>query len=310
MGLVRSMTAVLRSRRAAESEVTRLEAAVTRWQGEAETKRAQLVELRASAGAVVFADETGTASRTLALNAQDLQFQIDGAEAASVVAEQQLREAREELALAQAAEKRQEAVKLTAVAEAHQGKVNDLLRQLTELDGATYIPEPRLTGAELQAEFARTGGPYTAPVEPRAWGLHDQAAALLREAQALEAPVLERRAAQERAAAPLVPAADISVPAWNDIDSDTIISCRVSEGIGSAVFEIGHGDSFRHLVTLPDVAGRRSWGQRVRFQPGGRQEIRCNGEVLAKAERPGRLMTDGIARQWVELSPAERELVR
>jgi hypothetical protein len=291
---------VLRSRTKAESEVARAEQAVARWQGEAESKRAELAELRASAGATVFADDTGTASRTLAYSALDLQFQIDGAEAATVVAEQQLHEARQELVMAQAAEKRDQAARLSAEAEVLQGKVDDLLRQLTALDGATYVPEPELGLAEREAVMIQHGR-YVLPVVPRADVLREEAGALLAEVAAMERPVLEERRTREAALRSLVPSAQIDVPAWDDIDSDTIISCRVSEGTGSARFEIGRDESFRHLVTLPDEQGRRSFGQRVRLQPGGKQEIRCNGEVLAKAERPGRLKNDGLARWWVQL---------
>jgi hypothetical protein len=289
---------VMRARRSAESEVTRLEQAVTRWQGEAEAKRAELVELRTSMGERVYADETGTASREISSAAMDLQFQVDGAEAAAAVADRQLRDARSELALAQAAEKRQEAAKLTAVADAHQAKVDELLAQLEALDGPRYVP---FQPSAEDRQYALQTNQSLSWIGSKADLLRDPIAPLLAEADALEAPVLAERRAREVATRPLVPSAQIDVPAWDDIDSDTTISCRVSEGAGSAHFEIGRDESFRHLVTLPDEQGRRSFAQRLRLQPGGKQEIRCNGEVLAKAERPGRLVSNGLGSFWVQL---------
>jgi hypothetical protein len=300
MGVVKTMTAALKARRTAESEVTRLEAAVLRWQREAEQKRAELAELRASVGARVFADETGTVSRELAQNALDLQFQIEGAEAATQVAEQQLHEARQELVMAQAAEKRDQAAKLTREADAHQAKVDELLRQLEELDGPRYVPY--VPSVEEQ-EALRRRGELIEWIIPKADALRGPAEDLLAEVQAMEAPVLEERRAREAAARPLVPSAQINVPAWDDMNSDSQLSCRVSEGFGSATFEMVTGGQHGgvEVVTLPDAQGRRIWGKRVRIQPGGGgAEIRCTGEVLAKETRPGRLMNDGFAHWWVK----------
>jgi hypothetical protein len=68
------------------------------------------------------------------------------------------------------------------------------------------------------------------------------------------------------------------------------------------VFTSGqHGG--REVVTLPGANGVRYWGKRVKLQAGGGgAEIRCNGEVLAKEVRPGRLKNDGLAHWWVELT--------
>lgn len=298
MGLV---SRVLRSLKKAESEVARLEQAVIRWQREADTKRGELAELRASVGARVFADETGTVSRSLAQDALDLQFQVEGAEAATRVAEEQLDEARDELTLARAAEKREEVGKLTAVADAHQAKVDELLRQLEELDGPRYVPDRPSHDEVSHAIQMGRSMEWTAS---KADLLRDPIAPLLAEAEALEAPVLEKRRAREAALRPLVPSARIDVPAWDDIDSDSGVYCSVTEGCGSATFEVG-----AETVTLPDDQGRRAWGRRLKVQPGGSLEIRCNGEVLAKASRPGRLVSNGLGSFWVELSPAERALV-
>jgi hypothetical protein len=143
MGLVKSVTAALKARRSAESEVTRLERSVASWEDEAERTAAELVDLEASAGAVMDSDDPRAAAREMAGKAMELRFLIDGARAAAEKSRLQLRDAREELALAQAAEKRQEAAKLTAEADAHQAKVDDLLRQLEELDGPRYVPTSR-----------------------------------------------------------------------------------------------------------------------------------------------------------------------
>ena len=297
------MSRVLKAIRSAESEVTRLEGAVARWQGEAEAKRAELAELRASAGQRVFADETGTASRTLALEAQDLQFQIEGAEAAAVVAEQQLEEARDELALAVAVEKRDQAAKLTREADEHQAKVDALLNQLEALDGPRYVPfEPsaddRRYAAQMNHELSW--------IVSKAVLMRDPIAPLLAEAEALERPVQEKRAARERAAASLTPSAQIIAPAWDDIDSTTQLSCSVTEGRGTATFEVSAGgqQGGNWTVSLPDEQGRRSWGRSVKIQAGGGHAvIRCNGEVLAQVTRPGRLLNDGLAHWWVETDP-------
>jgi hypothetical protein len=300
MGLVRTMAAVLRSLRAAESEVGRLEGVVARWQREAEAKQAALAELKASVGRRVLA---GEGSRELAVEAMDLEFAIEGAAAAARVAEEQLAEARDELALAQAAERRQKAEKLTGQADAHQAKVDELLRQLEELDGPRYVlyqpsAEEQKYAAEMNRRLEWT--------IPKGEVIRGQVAQLLAEAEALEAPVLEKRRAREAASRPLVASAEIRVPAWDDVDSDSHVSCSVSEGAGSATFEVLSVNlpGAREVVTLPDALGRRSWGRKLRIPAGGgTAEVRCSGQVLAKETRPGRLMNDGLARWWVELDP-------
>lgn len=293
---------VMRALTKAESEVTRLEAAVLRWQREAEQKRAELGELKASVGARVFADETGTVSRELAQNALDLEFQIAGAEAATQVAEQQLHEARQELDMARAAEKRDQAAKLTAAADAHQAKVDELLRQLEELDGPRYVPYVPSIDDQKHLLAMQGRVEWTAS---KADLLRDPIGPLLAEAEALEAPVLAERRAREAAARPLVPSAQIDVPAWDDMNSDSVLTCRVSEGFGSATFEVITGGQHGgvQVVTLPDEQGRRIWGKRVRITPGGGgAEIRCDGEVLAKETRAGRLKSNGLLHWWVDLS--------
>jgi hypothetical protein len=80
--------------------------------------------------------------------------------------------------------------------------------------------------------------------------------------------VLAERRAREMAARPVVPSAEIRVPAWDDIDSGSDLTCRVSEGPGFANFEISasgqQGGTW--TVTLPDEQGRRRWGKRVKLQ--------------------------------------------
>lgn len=291
---------VLRSLRSAESEVTRLEAAVLRWLREADAKRRELEELRASVGARVFADETGTVSRSLAQDALDLQFQVEGAEAATRVAEEQLAEARDELTLALAAEKRDQAAKLTAEADAHQSKVDALLRQLEELDGPRYVPYAPSIDEQKQLMAMQGRVEWTVS---KADLLRDPIGPLLAEAEALEAPVLEKRRAREAASRPLVPSAGIDVPAWDDIHGDSRVYCSVDEGGGTATFEVHvsgqQGGTW--TVTLPDEQGRRAWGRRVRIEPGGGgASVRCNGEVLAKEVRPGRFMSNGLGTFWVQ----------
>lgn len=303
MGLVKSMAAALRSLKAAESEVSRLEGVVARWQREATAKQEALAELKASVGVRVLA---GEGSRELAVEAMDLEFAIEGAAAAALVAEEQLAEARDDLALAQAAEIRQKAEKLTREADAHQAKVDELLRQLEELDGPRYVPyQPTADERNYALQMNH-------PLEwtlSKADLLRDPIAPLLAEAEALEAPVLEKRRARDAAARPLVPSARIDLPAWDDVDARSSVSCSVSEGAGSATFEIlcGSLDAGREVVTLPDDQGRRAWSRNLRIQAGGgTAEIRCNGQVLAKETRPGRLKNDGLAHWWVELSPEQQ----
>lgn len=142
MGRVRRF---MRAITQAESEVSRLEQAVVRWQGEAEQKQTELAELEATAGDRVLADETGTLARTLAVDAQELRFLIDGARAAAEAAARQLRTARADLCRAKAAEARQEAEALHRQADAHQVQVDALLAQLHDLDGVDYVwmePDP------------------------------------------------------------------------------------------------------------------------------------------------------------------------
>jgi hypothetical protein len=294
----------------AEAEVARLEQAEARWLSDAAVKRQALADLEATAGEQVLADETGTVGRQLAVDATELRYGIDGAEKAAQAARRQLADARGDLALAQAAIKREEAAKLTAVADAHDAKVGELLRQLRELEGVDYAwHQPSVD--EQHAMRAR--GERVEWTIPNGDVLRNPVAALLAEAEALEAPVLEERRAREAAARPLAPSATISVPRWDDVDSDSQVSCRVSEGAGSATFEVSVGgqQGGTWTVTLPDEQGRRAWGKRVRIQAGGGgATIRCNGQVLAKDTRPGRLMNDGLARWWVDATrcPGCRQL--
>jgi hypothetical protein len=279
-----------------------LERSVASWEDEAERTAAELAELEESASSIMDADDPRAAARERAGKAMELRFLIDGARAAAEKSRLQLRDAREELALAQAAEKRQEAAKLTAEADELQGKLDELLRQLTALDGATYVPEAELGYEERQAVMLREGR-YVVPPQPRADVLRDEAAALIVAAERLEQPVFDERRARAEREAPLVPSASILVPAWDDIDSDSHLTCRVSEGVGSATFEAITGGQHGgvEIVTLPDEQGRRIWGKRVKVQAGGGgAEIRCNDQVLAKEVRPGQLMNDGMARWWVD----------
>lgn len=301
MGLVNRVMRTLTKK--AESEVARLEQAVVRWQSEAEQKRQELAELEAAAGERIFSGQV--TPRELAVDKDELRFSVDGALAAAKAAERHLLEARQELALAQAAEKRDQAARLTAEADALQEKVDALLGQLTELDGATYVPQPELFGAEREA--AVNNGGYELPVQPRADVLRDQAAALLGEAQRLEERVAEERRQIAEQETPIVPRATIRVPAWDDVDSDSHISCSVGQGPGSATFEVqtsgntGTGLHPNHfVVTLPDEEGRRHWGRPVRIPPGGSAEVRCGGQVIAKEQRPGRLVGNGLGSWWVE----------
>jgi hypothetical protein len=286
MGLVKSVTAALKARRSAESEVTRLERSVASWEDEAERTAAELAELEASASSIMDADDPRAAARERAGKAMELRFLIDGARAAAEKSRLQLRDAREELSLAQAAEKRQEAAKLTAEADAHQAKVDALLDQLEALDAARYVPyfpSPE----EQQAIMARDGRfEWT---HPTGEAIRYPVAQLLVDAETLEAPVIEARRAREAAARPLVASAEIQVPDWDDLDSDSGVTCRVSEGFGTATFEVLTGGQHGgvQVVTLPDEQGRRVWGKRVRIQPGGGgAEIRSDGEVLAGASTP------------------------
>jgi chemotaxis protein histidine kinase CheA len=296
---------VMRALTKAQSEVTRLEALIERCRNDAETHREELARLQASAGDAVLAamddpQAARAAARERAVASQELQFLVTGHLAAAEAAELQLRDAREELALAQAAEKRQQAAKLTAEADAHQGKVDALLDQLEELDGPRYVPE---RPSPDDHAYALQMGRSVSWILSKTDLLREPIGPLLAEAEALEAPVLEARRAREAASRPLVPSASIMVPAWDDIDSDSQLVCQVSEGAGSATFEVRAGgqQGGTWTVTLPDETGRRSWGRRVKLQAGGGgAEIRCNGEVLAKETRPGRLMNDGFARWWVE----------
>lgn len=301
MGLVKTVTAALKARRSAESEVTRLERALASWEDEADRTAAELAELESSASSIMDAEDPRAAAREMSGRAMELRFLIDGARAAAEKSRLQLRDAREELALAQAAEKRQQAAKLTAEADAHQAKVDALLDQLEALDGARYVPYFP-TPEEQQAIMARDGRfEWT---HPTGEAMRYPVAQLLADAETLEAPALEARRAREAAAGPLFASARIDVPAWDDLDSDSGVQCSVSEGHGSATFEVITGGQHGgvQVVTLPDEQGRRAWGKRVRIQAGGGgAEIRCNGAVLAKETRPGRLMNDGFARWWVEL---------
>lgn len=294
------LAAALKARRVAESEVVRLERAVSTWEDEAERTAGELAELEASAGQLMNAEDPHTAARDMAGKAMELRFLIDGARAAAQTARQQLVSAREELALAQAVEKRQAAAKLIAEADEHQAKVDALLDQLQVLDGVRYVPRFP-TPEEQQAIMHRDG--RVEITLPTGEVLRQPIAPLLAEAEALEAPVLEARRVREAAFRPLVPSARIDVPAWDDIDADSTITCAVTEGAGQAEFEILAValDGGRQTVTLPDESGRRSWSRRLRIQAGGGSaEIRCNGQVLAKETRPGRLLNDGVARWWVE----------
>ena len=76
---------------AGEAEVTRLEQALTRWRSEGNAKRVELAALQALAGAASARDDLSGESRLLALDAQDLQIQIDGADAAVAMAAKQLK---------------------------------------------------------------------------------------------------------------------------------------------------------------------------------------------------------------------------
>lgn len=282
----------------AQAEVARLEQAEARWLSDAAVKRQALADLEATAGDQVLADETGTAGRQLAVDATELRYGIDGADKAAQAAQRQLHDARGDVALALAAQKREEAAKLAAVADAHDAKVSAVLDQLEALDGVRYVPHYP-SPEEQRAIMARDGRLEWTIAKGEV--IREPVAQLLAEAEALEAPVLEERRARERATRQLVPSARIDVPAWDDMNSDSGLYCSVSEGYGSAVFEMGNGTHFEPLVTLPDENGRRSWGKTIRIPPGaGTRQIRCNGEVLAKVVRPGRLMNDGFARWWVE----------
>ncbi|TQN44397.1 hypothetical protein FHU33_3899 [Blastococcus colisei] len=310
MGIVKTVAAAIRSRKSAASEVARLERLVASWEDDAERTTTELAALEASASAVVHAEDPRAAAREAAGKAMELRFLIDGARAAAETSRLQLRDAREELALAQAAEKRQEAAKLTAEADELQGKVDELLRQLTELDGATYVPEPALDYEDRLDVMARDGR-YTYPTRPRSDVLRDEASALLAEAEQMERPVVEERRDRAEREAPVVPSASISVPKWDDIDGMSQVSCSVSNGTGSATFEVFLGAAGNEVVTLPDAQGRRTWARRVKLQAGGGSAvIRCNGQVLAEEHRPGTLMNDGVARWWVDATrcPGCRQL--
>ncbi|MFQ1002620.1 hypothetical protein [Modestobacter sp. SSW1-42] len=138
----------------AESEVSRLEQAVVRWQAEAEQKQADLAALEASAGDRVLADETGTLARALAVDAQELRFLIDGARAAAEAATRQLRTARANVSRARADEVRDQLAAATRRAEAHQAKVDDLLRQLKELDNVDYTWHEPSAGPGERLEYS------------------------------------------------------------------------------------------------------------------------------------------------------------
>jgi hypothetical protein len=290
----------------AQAEVARLEQAVARWRSDAEVKRAALAELERGAGDAVLADETGTVGRQLAVDATELRYGIDGADKAAEAARRQLGDARDELALAQAAQLREQAAKLTREADAHRAKVDDLLAQLEALDGPRYVayePSP-----EEQRDALQTGRSLSW-IESRTVLLRDPIGPLLAEAEALERPVLEKRRALEAASRPLVPSARVELPRWDDVDAGAVVCCEVSEGAGAVTFEVGHGEYFEPLVTLPDDAGWRVFRKLVRLRPGGRLEVRCNGEVLAAAERPGRLRANDVGVRHVQLSKEERQRV-
>lgn len=298
MGLVKTMTAAIRSRKSAESEVTRLERAVASWEDEAVRTATELADLESSAGALMDAEDPRAAAREMAGKAMELRFLIDGARAAAETSRRQLRDAREELALARAAEKRQQAAKLTAEADAHQAKVDELLHQLEELDGVPYVPHA-LTHEEHQ-RLMQAHGRVEVTI-PKSEYLRDPIAPLLSEADELERQVVAARAERAERESPVVPSASISVPRWDDIDGTSQVSCSVSDGTGSATFEVHTSSDGDEIVTLPDEQGRRSWGKRVKLQAGGGSaSVRCNGKVLAEERRPGRLLNDGMARWWVD----------
>jgi len=300
MGLVKTVTAAIRSRKSAESEVARLERAVATWEDDAQRTTAELQELEASAASLVDADDPRAAAREMAGKAMELRFLIDGARAAAEKSRLQLRDAREELALAQAAEKRQQAAKLTAEADAHQAKVDELLRQIEVLDEVRYVPYA-MSPEEQQRIMQRDGRVET--FRPKTDYLRDPIGPLLADAAELERTVNEARLDRAERESPLIPRADILVPAWDDINGMSSVGCSVNNGTGSVTFEVSadgqQGGDW--TVTLPDEQGRRSWGKRVKLQAGGGSAvIRCDGQVLARETRPGQLLNDGMARWWVD----------
>lgn len=292
MGLVKTLTGALRARKSAESKVEELQEIVARWHREAETRREELAGLHASAGPRVLAagadgDGARAAARMAAVEAQELQFLIDGARAAAQAAEEQLRDARWALDLARAAEKRQEAARLTGQAAAHQAKVDELLHQLTELDGATYIPEPELEG-EARRSAIHNGG-YLAPIRPKAELIREPVAQLLADAEALEARVAAEQADLREKTSPVVPWARLDFPDPLDTYGDTKVHLAVNDGIGSATFEVWVNANCEQTVTLPDENGKRRFGTKVRVPAGGgRAQVRCSGQVIAEGVRPGR----------------------
>ncbi|TFV49538.1 hypothetical protein [Blastococcus sp. TF02A-35] len=298
MGLVKTVTAAIRSRKSAESEVARLERAVATWEDDAQRTATELEELEASTASLVDSDDPRAAAREMAGKAMELRFLVDGARAAAEKSRLQLRDAREELALAQAAEKRQQAAKLTAEADAHQVKVDELLRQLEELDGPRYVPD--WPTPEEHQRLLNTYGRVERTLS-KSEVLRKPIGPLLAEAEQLERQVREARADRAERESPVVPSASVIVPRWDDIDGTSQVSCSVNRGTGSVTFEVSTSADGIDFVTLPDEQGRRSWGKRVKLQAGGgRATVRCNGQVLAEEHRPGRLLNDGVARWWVD----------
>lgn len=296
------MSNILRTLRGAESEVERLEREVARWTTEAENRRRELADLERDSGAAVLAHDPASAVRELTIRQMDLRTWIVGAQGASAAAEEQLVLARWDLDEARAVEMRDQAAKFTATAEAHQAKVTTLLAQLRELDGVDYVPfEP--SKEDIQSGMFNDG--HFSWEVPHGTVLWDPVQPLLDEASRLEQRVAAERAAAARAVAPVVPTASILVPAWDDVDSESQVSCRISEGVGSATFEVSTSGQYGgiEVVTLPDQDGSRMWGKRVKLQAGGGSaKVTCGGAVLAREVRPGSLMANGTQSVWVDYS--------
>lgn len=257
----------------AQAEVDRLEQALTRWQSDAALKRAALDELEAGAGDAVLADETGTVARQLAVDAQELRFGIDGAERAADAAQRQLRPARWTLALAEAAQLREQAATIRGEAEKRQARVDELLAALVDYEGGDWRPWQPSAADVIQAGAA--GIPVASRRTPP---MFEQARQLDAQAAAIE----ERVAGDRRQAAVLVPTAQIVWrPSHSNTQCSARVSCSVNDGTGAAAFEVRRNGAAVAAVTLPDDSGRRGWGTAVSGLRGDVVEVRSAGRVLA-----------------------------
>lgn len=139
-------------RQAALAAVSEYEAVLAKWEAERVTAEAELASLQERAGEEVLANEDA-AERLLADMAR-LRDQAEISTRAVRAAEPRLFEAKRAVVVAEAAEWEAEAARLRDELEKHTAKVEVLLEQLNDLDGARYMPVAQRSGMLVEG-FAR-----------------------------------------------------------------------------------------------------------------------------------------------------------